>query len=81
MEIDSFRELLEQYMKDNLNTDVYKLLIERDELWRGAVIFYKKAINQPANLFKSLEVQFSNHTGEEDSGDVGAMQSSFFQRC
>ena len=51
----SFSELLDDYRKI-IENDTYTLKVNRDELWRVALGFYKKALNNPKLLWKSFEV-------------------------
>jgi len=48
----SFQSLLDAYP----STAPLTLTLKREELWRSALAFYKKAINSPQDLFKSFEV-------------------------
>ena len=52
----SFYELLEDYQK-SVETDSFVLQVNRCELWRTALGFYKKALNNPKLLMKSFEIR------------------------
>jgi len=51
----SIEELLENYRYD-LETEPFVLHVGRTEIWRVALGFYKKALNNPKLLWKSFEV-------------------------
>ena len=71
--MEKLNDLLEEYRNQCLGTDVLKLQIDREGLWRNSSTFYKKCMNDPGQLFKCLEVQFSCTTGEDESMDLGAI--------
>jgi len=53
----SFQSLLDAYQeKVSTSAAPLTLTLKREELWRSALAFYKKAINSPQDLFKSFEV-------------------------
>jgi len=63
-----------------LNTPSYLLVVDRDEIWRVILSFYKKALLSDSGcLNKELSVQFSKETGEYESIDAGAIKKEFFE--
>ena len=71
--MENLNDVLEEYRYQCLSTVIPKLQIDREELWRNSLNFYKKYMYDPGQLFKWLEVQFSCTTGEDESMDVGAI--------
>ena len=60
--MENLNEVLEEYRSQCLGTDILKLQIDREKLWRNSLTFYKKCMNDPRQLFKCLEDQFSYTT-------------------
>ena len=59
----------------NVKTDDYSLTVDRDEVWRGALIFYKKALTNSDKLRNNLTISFKG----EDGLDAGAIRAEFFE--
>ena len=59
----------------NVKTDDYSLTVDRDEVWRGALIFYKKALTNSDILRNNLTIAFKG----EDGLDAGAIKAEFFE--
>ncbi|XP_066910994.1 uncharacterized protein [Clytia hemisphaerica] len=75
-----FDDMLDHYRNKYLTEEkTCSLNVQREELWRVAQAFYKKAINDPEILFRKFEVNFSKDTGEEESVDAGALKIEFFE--
>ena len=53
----------------------YTLCIDREELWRGALAFYKKALADKTLLLKDLVIVFKG----EEGLDAGAMKVEYFE--
>ena len=62
IKMENLNEVLEEYRSQCLGTDILKLQIDREKLWRNTLTFYKKCMNDPRQLFKCLEDQFSYTT-------------------
>ena len=52
----SFSHLLMEY-REGITSEEYVLKIDRGEVWRTALGYYKKTINNPKLLWKSFEVR------------------------
>lgn len=61
----------------NVKTNDYSLTVDRDEVWRGALIhvFYKKALTNSDILRNNLTIAFKG----EDGLDAGAIKAEFFE--
>lgn len=64
-----------QKLVTNVKESEYTLTIDRDEVWRGALSFYKKALYDKEKLWQSLSIIFK----EEEGLDAGAMRAEFFE--
>ena len=53
----------------------FTLAVRRDELWMGALRFYKMAINETAKLWQPLAIIFQ----EEEVLDAGGLKTQFFE--
>lgn len=53
----------------NVKTNDYSLTVDRDEVWSGALIFYKKALTNSDILRNNLTISFKG----EDGLDAGAI--------
>ena len=62
IKMENLNDVLEEYRSQCLGTDILKLQIDREKLWRNSLTFYKKCMNDPRQLFKCLEDQFSYTT-------------------
>ena len=58
------------------NIQQMKLVIRREEIWRGALGFYKVSLKEPSCLAKTLFVDFEG----EEGIDAGALQLEFFEQ-
>ncbi len=56
-----------------VNSDNYGLIVT--EIWRGALVFYKKAFTNSDKLRKNLNISFNG----EDGLDAGAIKAEFFE--
>lgn len=54
--------------------DDYSFIVDRDEVWRGVLIFYKKVVINSDILGNNLIVFFKG----EDGLDVGVIKVEFF---
>ena len=63
-----------QKLLTNVKESEYTLTIDRDELWRGALSFYKKALYDKETLWQSLII-----FKEEEGLDDRAMRTEFFE--
>ncbi len=70
----NLHEILCKFEKP-LDVDEYTITIDREEIWRGALGFYKKALTDKSRLLKSLCVMFKG----EDGFDAGAVKVDFFE--
>ena len=70
----STESVVESFMA-NVKTDDYSLTVDRDEVWRGALLFYKKALCNSDILRNNLTVSFNG----EDGLDAGAIKAEFFE--
>jgi len=66
----------ERLMLNMRNSD-YKLTVDRDEVWRGALIFDKKALTNADILWNNLTISFKG----EDGLDAGAIKAEFLECC
>lgn len=64
-----------QKLVSNIKESEYTLTIDRDEVWRGALGFYKKALFDKERLWQSLSIIFKG----EEGLDAGAMRTEFFE--
>ena len=64
-----------QKLVTNVKESEYTPTIDRDEVWRGAVSFYKKALCDKEMLWQSLSIIFKG----EEGLDAGAMRTEFFE--
>ena len=77
-EVTTLQQLLYNFREESLSTQEIKISVDRDEIWRCGLVFYKKCINNPNRLKMSLEVNFTGLTGEQSSMDAGALSFEFF---
>ena len=68
-------ESVVESLMGNVKTDDYSLTVDRDEVWRGALIFYKKALTYSDILRNNLTIAFKG----EDGLDAGAIKAEFFE--
>ena len=72
----SAQEILEFYQKKNIDcSDEVKVVVNRDEVWKCALTFYKLAMKCPERLSRTLFVEFQN----EEGIDGGALRLEFFE--
>ena len=75
---DSGRELIKSFISAKLVTTKHKLLeIERGEIWREALCFYKIAMVDKSIIFNKLVVEFCNEPGV-DAGACVEYFTKFF---
>ena len=72
---DSIESLVEDFSSNKDNDKSYTLCIDREELWRGALGFYKKALSDKTLLLKDLIIVFKG----EEGLDAGAMKVEYFE--
>ena len=53
----------------------YVLTVERDEIWKGALVFYKKSLVDQDKLWTNLVINFKG----EEGLDGGAIKAKFFE--
>eukprot|EP00794_Sanderia_malayensis_P000722 gene722-23261_t len=76
--ISSLQQLLVQFQEEHHSTQEVKISVDRDEIWRCGLLFYKKCIANPSRLHMNVEVNFTDLTGEQSSMDAGALATEFF---
>lgn len=72
---DSIESLVADFSSNVDDNQSYTLCIDREELWRGALAFYKKALSDKTLLLKDLIIVFKG----EEGLDAGAMKVEFFE--
>ena len=72
---ESVESLVADFSSNKDDNESYTLCIDREELWRGTLAFYKKALSDKTLLLKDLIIVFK---GEEDLG-AGAMKVEYFE--
>ena len=72
---DSIESLVEDFGSNKDNDKSYTLCTDREELWRGALGFYKKALSDKTLLLKDLIIVFKG----EEGLDAGAMRVEYFE--
>ena len=72
---ESVESLVADFSSNKDDNESYTLCIDREELWRGTLAFYKKALSEKTLLLKDLIIVFK---GEEDLG-AGAMKVEYFE--
>eukprot|EP00794_Sanderia_malayensis_P001738 gene1738-1935_t len=63
--ISSLQQLLVQFQEEYHSTQEVKISVDRDEVWRCGLLFYKKGIANPGRLHMNVEVNFTGLTGEQ----------------
>eukprot|EP00794_Sanderia_malayensis_P012499 gene12499-13785_t len=76
--ISSLQQLLVQFQEEHHSTQEVKISVDRDEIWRCGLLFYKKCIANPSRLHMNVEVNFTDLTGQQSSMDAGALATEFF---
>ena len=71
---DSIESLVADFSSRKDGDKSYTLCIHRDDLWRGALGFYKKALSDKTLLMKDLIIVFKG----EEGLDAGAMEVEYF---
>ena len=72
---DPIESLVEDFGSNKDNDKSYTLCIDREELWRGALGFYKKALSDKTSVLKDLIIVFKG----EEGLDYGAMRVEYFE--
>lgn len=72
---DSIESLVADFSSNKDNDKSYTLCTDREELWRGALGFYKKALSDKTLLLKDLIIVFKG----EEGLDAGAMKVEYFE--
>ena len=71
----NIKSLLDKFAHNLKKHDEISLTVEREEVWSGALSFYKKSLSDPERLLKSLCVTFQGEPGL----DAGAIKAEFFE--
>ena len=72
---DSIESLVADFSSSIDENKSYTLCIDREELWRGALAFYKKALSDKTLLLNDLIIVFKG----EEGLDAGAMKVEYFE--
>ncbi|CAB3983111.1 G2 M phase-specific E3 ubiquitin- ligase-like [Paramuricea clavata] len=72
---DSIESLVADFSSSVNDNKSYTLCIDREELWRGALSFYKKALSDKTLPLKDLSIIFKG----EEGLDAGAMKVEYFE--
>lgn len=71
----NIESLLDKFACNLKKHDEISLTVEREEVWSGALSFYKKSLSDPERLLKSVCVTFQDEPGL----DAGAIKAEFFE--
>ena len=72
-EVTTLQQILKQVREESLTNQEIKISVDRDEIWRCGLLFYKKCINDPNRLKMSFDMKFTGLTGEQSSMDAVAL--------